>query len=468
MRRQETPTIYEQLEITSMASDGSGIARLEGMVVFVEFGVPGDIVDVQITKKKSGFRKGRILQTHQLSEKRTEPLCQHFGTCGGCSWQHISYQEQLKFKHQQVIDALQRIGKIELPEIMPILASASVFHYRNKLEFTFSSKRWLTQAEIDSNEEIVDRSVLGFHLPGRFDKLMRIEQCHLMNDFANKILRFTEEKGRELHIPFYDLRAHEGILRNLMLRSTQSGEWMVCLSVAAYTKEVEELLQSISDAFPSLTSLMYTVNTKKNDVWYDLDLTLFKGLDHISETMENLSFRIGPKSFYQTNPAQAERLYNIAREFADLSGNEIVYDLYTGTGTIAQFVASKAKKVIGIEFVKEAIEDADLNAQRNKIENAFFFAGDMKDILNATFFDTHGMPDVIITDPPRAGMHEDVVNCILASGAKRIVYVSCNPATQARDLALLDEKYIVTKVQPVDMFPQTTHVENVVRLDLRF
>jgi len=468
MRRQETPTIYEQLEITSMASDGSGIARHEGMVVFVEFGIPGDIVDVQITKKKSGFRKGRILQSHQLSEKRTEALCQHFGTCGGCSWQHISYQEQLKFKQQQVIDALQRIGKVELPEIMPILGSTSVFHYRNKLEFTFSSKRWLTQAEIDSNEEIADRSVLGFHLPGRFDKLMRIEQCHLMNDFANKILRFTEEKGRELYIPFYDLRAHEGILRNLMLRSTQSGEWMVCLSVAAYTKEVEELLQRISDAFPTLTSLMYTVNTKKNDVWYDLDLKLFKGLDHISETMENLSFRIGPKSFYQTNPAQAERLYKITREFADLSGNEIVYDLYTGTGTIAQFVASKAKKVIGIEFVKEAIEDADLNAQRNKIENAHFFAGDMKDILNVTFFDTHGMPDVIITDPPRAGMHEDVVNCILASGAKRIVYVSCNPATQARDLALLDEKYTVTKVQPVDMFPQTTHVENVVRLDLRY
>lgn len=467
MKPIKPPQVYQQLEITALSSDGRGIAKLEGMVVFVEGAITGDIVDAQVTRKKSGYREARPIHFHQRSEKRIDPTCSHFGVCGGCTWQSISYAEQLIHKQQTVTDSLRRIGKMELPEIAPILGAPKDFYYRNKLEFTFSASRWLTAEEIASADDFSDRRALGFHIPGRFDKILNIDKCYLQDDMSNRIRLFVRDFSLQAGMEFYHAIKQEGYLRNMIIRNTIAGEWMVVISATRADDQLMELLEAIKQNFPEITSLMYTVNTKKNDVWYDLDIQLYSGLPYLEERMEDLKFRIGPKSFYQTNPVQAERLYGKVRELAGLTGEENVYDLYTGTGTIALFLSKSAKHVTGVEYVEAAVEDAKMNAVENSVSNVSFFAGDMKDVLVAEFFAEHGKPDVIITDPPRAGMHADVVKRIVESGAQRVVYVSCNPSTQARDLALMDEVYKVTVVQPVDMFPQTTHVENVVLLEKR-
>lgn len=467
MRAKKPTQVYNSLEITAMASDGYGIARHEGMVVFVEHTVTGDVVDVRITKKKSGFRQGTPILFHKKSELRVEPVCAHFGVCGGCKWQSLAYEDQLGHKARQVYDAFKRIGKIEFPEPEVILAAPKIYHYRNKMEYTFSSARWLSQDEIDSGKTFEDRNALGFHIPGRFDKILEIEQCFLQDDLGNQIRLFIRRKAREMSIPFFNLVSQEGNLRTLMLRNNRKGEWMLCLMVTDFSDEVKKLLEQVRDEFPQIKSLNYAINTKRNDSMTDVDPIVFNGEPWIDEEMEGLKFRIHPKSFYQTNADQAYALYCKARDYAGIKETDVVYDLYTGTGTIALFLARQAAKVIGVEYVQEAVDDALVNAKRNGIANAEFFAGDMKDVLVDEFFKTHGKPDVIITDPPRAGMHEDVTKRLLESGARRIVYVSCNAATQARDLAILDSKYKVSAVQPVDMFPQTTHVETVVQLDLR-
>ncbi len=467
MARSQKQLIYKNLEITALASEGMGIARHEGIVVFVEHTVTGDEVDVLITRKKSGFRQGRPVHFHRFSELRIDPVCQHFGICGGCKWQNISYTDQLNHKHKTVVDALTRIAKVDLPEISPILGAPDPFYYRNKMEYTFSSARWLTEAEINSEEKLTERNALGFHIPGRFDKVLDIRMCHLQNDTGNRIRLFVRQYTLDHQLDFFDIINQKGLLRNLMIRNTIAGEWMVVLSVTEENDQVFGLLDGLHAAFPEIVSLMYTVNTKKNDVMYDLEIITYKGDGFITEKMENLQFRIGPKSFYQTNPRQAYELYKKTREFAATGNEDVVYDLYTGTGTIALFIAGNAKKVVGIESVPEAIDDAFKNAELNGINNISFTAGDMKDVLVEDFFALHGKPDIIITDPPRVGMHADVTKRLLESGAKKIVYVSCNAATQARDIAILDEKYKVTAVQPVDMFPQTTHVENIVLLELR-
>lgn len=459
--------VYNSLEITAMASDGYGIARHEGMVVFVEHTVTGDIVDVRITKKKSGFRQGSPIHFHKYSDIRVEPVCKHFGVCGGCKWQSLAYSDQLDHKSRQVFDAFKRIGKIEFPSPEPILAAPKMYHYRNKMEYTFSSARWLTQNEIDSGASFDDRNALGFHIPGRFDKILEIENCHLQDDLGNQIRLFIRREAMKTGIPFFNLVSQEGVLRILMLRNNRQGEWMICLMVTELSEEVNALLEKIKNEFPQIKSLNYAINTKRNDSMTDIDPIVYHGEPWIDEEMEGLKFRIHPKSFYQTNADQAYALYCKARDYAGIKDTDIVYDLYTGTGTIALFLARQAAKVVGVEYVQEAVDDAIVNAQRNNILNASFFAGDMKDVLVDEFFTQHGKPDVIITDPPRAGMHEEVTKRLLNSGARRIVYVSCNAATQARDLALLDSKYRVSAVQPVDMFPQTTHVETVVQLDLR-
>ena len=467
MARSQKQLIYPNLEITGLASEGMGVARHEGIVVFVEHTVTGDVVDVQITRKKSGFRQGKPIHFHTFSPLRIDPVCEHFGTCGGCKWQNISYENQLIHKQKTVTDALTRIAKVELPEISPILGAPEPFYYRNKMEYTFSSARWLTEAEINSEEKLDNRNALGFHIPGRFDKVLDIRTCHLQDETGNKIRLFVKKYAEDRQLQFYDIIRQTGLLRNLMIRNTIAGEWMVILSVTEMNTDISGLLDGLGETFPQITSLLYTINTKKNDVMYDLDIITWKGNAFITEEMEGLEFRIGPKSFYQTNPKQAYELYKKTREFAGIEKEDIVYDLYTGTGTIALFVAANAKKVVGIESVPEAIEDAFNNAALNGISNIAFTAGDMKDVLVDDFFALHGKPDIIITDPPRVGMHADVTKRLLESGAKKIVYVSCNPSTQARDIALLDEKYKVTKVQPVDMFPQTTHVENIVLMEKR-
>jgi 23S rRNA (uracil1939-C5)-methyltransferase len=467
MRSKKPMQVYNSLEITAMASDGYGIARHEGMVVFVEHTVTGDIVDVRITKKKSGFRQGSPIHFHKYSDIRVEPVCKHFGVCGGCKWQSLAYSDQLDHKSRQVFDAFKRIGKIEFPSPEPILAAPKMYHYRNKMEYTFSSARWLTQNEIDSGASFDDRNALGFHIPGRFDKILEIENCHLQDDLGNQIRLFIRREAMKIGIPFFNLVSQEGILRILMLRNNRQGEWMICLMVTELSEEVNALLEKIKNEFPQIKSLNYAINTKRNDSMTDIDPIVYHGEPWIDEEMEGLKFRIHPKSFYQTNADQAYALYCKARDYAGIKDTDIVYDLYTGTGTIALFLARQAAKVVGVEYVQEAVDDAIVNAQRNNILNASFFAGDMKDVLVDEFFAQHGKPDVIITDPPRAGMHEEVTKRLLNSGARRIVYVSCNAATQARDLALLDSKYRVSAVQPVDMFPQTTHVETVVQLDLR-
>ena len=477
MTRKHKPyPILENVEIEAIAAEGKCLLHYDDKVVFVPFCVPGDIVDIQITKKKHSFMEGRVINFIQYSDVREKPMCSHFGVCGGCKWQNLPYTEQLKAKQQQVFDQLTRIGKIELPEINPILGSVKTSEYRNKLEFGCANKRWYTQEEINAmppreegKEGNLNESAIGFHITGAFDKIYPIEKCWLMGDFHNTVRNEIQKYAKETGMTFYDIRAQHGLLRDIMMRNSNTGEFMVLIQfhydVEGDEERAKALLEYVADKFPEITSLIYIDNQKGNDTFGDLELTTFKGTDFIYETMEDLKFKVGPKSFYQTNTDQAYHLYSIAREFANLSGNELVYDLYTGTGTIANFVAHKAKKVIGIEYVPEAIEDAKVNSEINNITNTLFYAGDMKDILTDDFIAEHGHPDVIITDPPRAGMHQDVVDVILNAYPERIVYVSCNPATQARDLALMDAKYKVAKVQPVDMFPHTPHVENVVLLE---
>ena len=535
-KKKELP-LLEKVTITDVAAEGKALARVNDMVVFVPYVVPGDVVDLQVKRKKHSYAEAVAVKFHEYSPLRSEPFCKHFGVCGGCKWQCLKYEEQIRYKQKQVTDNLVRIGKIELPEISPILGSELTERYRNKLEFTFSNKRWLTQEEINSELKIensklkvdstddtdqpednsqfsilnsqFNRNAVGFHIPGAFDKVLAIDECHLMDDICNRIRNGVRDYAYEHGLTFFDLRSQEGMLRNMMIRRVEAspnplpkrgladsaevdaslgnvtmsespllgrgrGEapgLMVVMQFKIVAPEEEaqmkQLLQFMADAWPEITSLIYVINNKCNDTIGDLPIHVFKGDDHIIEEMEGLKFKVGPKSFYQTNSRQAYNLYKVTREFAGLTGDELVYDLYTGTGTIANFVSRKARQVIGIEYVPEAIEDAKVNSAINGIDNTLFFAGDMKDILNQEFINQYGRPDVIITDPPRAGMHNDVIDTILFAEPKRIVYVSCNPATQARDLSLLDVKYKVLKVQPVDMFPHTHHVENVVLLELK-
>lgn len=465
-KHKKSHPILTNITITDIAAEGKAIARVNDVVVFVPFVVPGDVVDLQVTRKKSHFMEARPIHFHSYSPNRIEAVCEHFGICGGCKWQILPYSEQLRYKQKQVVDSLTRIGKIELPEITPILGSAKTEFYRNKLEFTFSNKRWRTNEEIAEGKVFETMNAVGFHIPGQFDKVLDINKCWLQDDVSNQIRNEVRRYALEKELTFFDLRSQEGFLRTLMIRTTSIGELMVIV-VFYYEDKVEQdaLLQHIANLFPQITSLLYVINSKANDTITDQEIKVYRGRDCIYEKMEDLRFKIGPKSFYQTNSEQAYELYKIARNFAGLTGKELVYDLYTGTGTIANFVAHQASKVIGIEYVPEAIEDAKVNSALNNIRNTLFYAGDMKDILNAAFIEQHGKPDVIITDPPRAGMHDDVIEAIRFAAPKRIVYVSCNPATQARDLSLLDADYKVVAVQPVDMFPHTHHVENVVLLE---
>ncbi len=469
-KKKELP-LLEKVTITDVAAEGKAVAKVNELVVFVPYVVPGDVVDLQVKRKKNHYAEAVAVKFYEKSPLRVEPFCSHFGVCGGCKWQCLSYEEQLKYKQKQVFDNLTRIGKVELPEFRPILGSEKTRFYRNKLEFTFSNKRWLTEEEVKQDVKYDQMNAVGFHIPGAFDKVLAIDKCWLQDDISNQIRNAMRDYAYAHNFPFFDLRSQEGLLRNIMIRTSSTGELMVVLQCKVTNdddrRKMEEILQFMADQFPQITSLMYVINNKCNDTIGDLDVEVFKGNDHIFEEMEGLRFKVGPKSFYQTNSEQAYNLYKVAREFAELTGNELVYDLYTGTGTIANFVARQARKVVGIEYVPEAIEDAKVNSALNGIDNTLFYAGDMKDILTNDFIAEHGRPDVIITDPPRAGMHNDVIDVILAAEPKRIVYVSCNPATQARDLQLLDGKYKVTAVQPVDMFPHTHHVENVVRLDRR-
>ena len=470
-RKKKALPLLEKITITDVAAEGKALAKVNDLVVFVPYVVPGDVVDLQVKRKKNKYAEAVAVRFHEYSPQRAEPFCQHYGVCGGCKWQCLTYADQIKYKQKQVTDNLTRIGKVELPEISPILGSEKTEFYRNKLEFTFSDKRWLTEEEVKADVQYDQMNAVGFHIPGAFDKVLAIEKCWLQDDISNQIRNTIRDYAYEHGLAFYNIRNHEGLLRNLMIRTSSTGELMVLLQVrVSGKKDVEstkELLAHVAEKFPQITSLLYVVNNKCNDTINDLDIEVFKGNDHIFEEMEGLRFKVGPKSFYQTNSEQAYNLYKVARDFAGLTGDELVYDLYTGTGTIANFVSRKAKKVIGIEYVPEAIEDAKVNSAINNITNTLFYAGDMKDMLTQGFINEHGRPDVIITDPPRAGMHNDVIDVILFAEPKRIVYVSCNPATQARDLQLLDVKYKVVAVQPVDMFPHTHHVENVVLLEKR-
>lgn len=468
-RRKQNRKIFTELEVTDAGAKGKAIAHApDGRVVFINNAVPGDIVDVQTTKKRKAYYEGTATHIHTLSRKRTQPECQHFEVCGGCKWQHMDYKYQLEYKQREVVNNLTRLGKIELPEITPISGSASQYFYRNKMEFGFSDSKWLTLEQIKSDEIIEDRNALGFHIAGMWDKILDIEKCHLQQDPSNAIRNGIKAFATQHNMAFYNARNQEGLLRTLMIRTSSTGELMVL--VQFYKEDVAKrtlLLDYLKNEFPEITSLLYVINSKGNDTIYDQEVICYHGRDHIFEEMEGLQFKINAKSFYQTNSEQAYELYKITRDFAGLTGSELVYDLYTGTGTIAQFVAKKAKKVIGVEAVPDAIEAAKENAERNNITNAEFYVGDMKKVFNEQFISTHGVPDIIITDPPRDGMHADVVKQILNIAPEKVVYVSCNSATQARDLALLDETYKVTKVQPVDMFPQTHHVENVVLLEKR-
>ena len=477
MSRKKKPLpVLENITITDFAAEGKSLARVDDMVVFVPWAVPGDVCDLQVRRKKHSFMEAEVIRYHSYSPLRTKPFCQHFGTCGGCKWQQLPYEEQLKMKQQQVYDQLARIGKVELPVFRPILGSVKTQEYRNKLDFGCSNRRYLTNEEIASGKEFA-RDAIGFHITGAFDKILPIEKCWLMDDLHNQIRNEVRDYAIQHHMSFFDLRQQVGLLRDVIIRNSNTGEWLVIFQFhydeTGGEQEAKGLMQHIADTFPQITALMYLDNQKCNDTIGDQEILTFKGNDHIFETMEDLRFKVGPKSFYQTNTEQAYHLYSVAREFAfseysEYSENSenkpLVYDLYTGTGTIANFVARKARKVIGIEYVPEAIEDARINSEINHIDNTLFFAGDMKDILTDVFIAEHGRPDVIITDPPRAGMHPDVVKTILRAAPQRIVYVSCNPATQARDLQELDTDYRVAEVQPVDMFPHTPHVENVVLL----
>ena len=470
-RKRKPLPILTDILITDVAAEGKAIAKVDNLVIFVPYVVPGDVVDLQIKRKKHSYAEAEAIAIKKYSELRAKPFCKHFGVCGGCKWQCLPYEEQLRFKQKQVADNLTRIGKIELPEMMPILGSKHVARYRNKLEFGFSNKKWLTSEQVASGVQFDCMDAVGFHIPGAFDKILDIEECHLMDDINNCLRNGIRAYALAHGLTFFDLRQQTGLLRNMMLRTSATGEIMLlmqfCMRGADDEAQAKALLEHLHATFPEVTSLLYVNNTKCNDTIGDLDVITFAGTPFIYETMEGLRFKVGPKSFYQTNTEQAYELYKVARNFAALTGDELVYDLYTGTGTIANFVARQARQVVGIEYVPEAIEDAKVNAELNGLDNTLFYAGDMKDILTTGFIERHGKPDVIITDPPRAGMHADVVNAILFASPRRIVYVSCNPATQARDLALFDTDYRVTKVQPVDMFPQTHHVENVVCLERR-
>ncbi|EJW97993.1 TrmA family RNA methyltransferase [gut metagenome] len=470
-RKKKKLPLLEKVTILDVAAEGKAIAKVNDLVIFVPYVVPGDVVDLQIKRKKNKYAEAEAVKFHEYSPVRAVPFCQHYGVCGGCKWQVLPYEEQIKYKQKQVEDNLRRIGKIELPRISPILGSAKTKWYRNKLEFTFSNKRWLTAQEVQQDVKYNQMNAIGFHIPGAFDKVLAIEKCWLQDDISNRIRNAIRDYAYEHDYSFINLRTQEGMLRNMVVRTSSTGELMViviCKIVEEYEMDLfRQLLQYVANSFPEITSLLYIINNKCNDTINDLDVHVFKGNDHIFEEMEGLRFKIGPKSFYQTNSEQAYNLYKVARKFAGLTGNELVYDLYTGTGTIANFVSRQARQVVGIEYVPEAIEDAKVNAEINGITNTLFYAGDMKDMLTQEFINEHGRPDVIITDPPRAGMHQDVIDVILFAEPQRIVYVSCNPATQARDLQLLDCKYRVKAVQPVDMFPHTHHVENVVLLEKR-
>ena len=467
-RKRNRKPLLESVKIEKLAAEGKAIAKIEDKVLFVTNVIPGDVVDVQVTKKRKNFMEGHPVFFHEHSPLKQDAFCEHFGVCGGCKWQNLPYEEQLKFKQQEVVDNLERIGKVELSNVCDIFPSEKTEFYRNKLEYTFSNKRYLTNEEIASSEEIERTPAVGFHVPKLFDKVVDINKCHLQPEPSNAVRLAIKEFAFANDLSFFDIRNQNGFLRTLVIRTSSTGENMII--VVFYHEDVEKreaLLNHLADKFPEITSLMYIINEKANDSITDQDVILFKGKDHIFEQMEDLKFKIGPKSFYQTNSEQAYNLYCKTRDFAELTGNEVVYDLYTGTGTIANFVAKQAKKVIGIEYVPEAIEDAKENSKINGIDNTEFFAGDMKNVLTREFIELHGEPDTIIVDPPRAGMHADVVETILHAAPKRIVYVSCNSATQARDLSLMDEAYKVTKVQAVDMFPHTHHVENIVQLEKR-
>lgn len=468
MGRKKLDLILENVKIEAVAAEGKSLAHVDGTVVFVEFAVPGDIVNVKITKKKKNYMEGFILEIVKPSEDRLQPFCEHFGICGGCRWQPLPYDMQLKAKQQQVWDQLVRIGHLEIPDISPILPSDKTKYYRNKLEFTFSNKRWIYNNEDPDSLTDEERLGLGFHVGKFFDKVLDIKHCSLQPEPSNEIRLFIREYAVTHNLEFYNIRENTGFLRNIIVRNNQVGDVMLTVCFAYDDQDkIVPMLDAIAVEFPQIKSLHYVINEKLNDSISDLDCILYKGEDAIWETMGKLKFKIGPKSFYQTNSEQAYKLYSVAKEFAALTGNEVVYDLYTGTGTIAQFISDKASKVIGIEYVKEAIEDARINAEANGITNCTFFDGDMKDILTADFIKEHGKPEVMIIDPPRAGMHPDVVKVIMEAAPERIVYVSCNPASQARDLAIMSPMYEITAVQPVDMFPHTMHVENVCALKLK-
>lgn len=465
MGRKRDLLLLEKVRITDIGAEGNALARVNNLVVFVPMLIPGDVVDLRVLKRRKKYLEGSVIKFHEYSSDRVEPRCNHFGTCGGCKWQHLPYHLQLQYKEKQVMDNLTRIGKIELPTINPIIGSSDIFLYRNKLEYTFSNKRWLTNDEIASGDRYEKEKALGFHVPGLFDKVIDIERCHLQPEPSNAIRNAVREYAMRKNLQFFDLRLQNGFLRNLVIRNSIDGSVMVIVVFFFEDAGMRQgLLDFLISEFPQITSLMYVINSKKNDSLNDQSPILYKGEGYLIEEMSGLKFRIGPKSFYQTNAKQALLLYRIVKDFADLTGKEIIYDLYTGTGTIANFVADSAVKVIGIEYVEEAVKDAILNSEINNIRNAHFFAGDLKEVLSEEFFEINGKPDVIITDPPRAGMHEDVIKAILSAAPGKIVYVSCNPSTQARDILMLSEMYIVNKVQPVDMFPHTHHVENVVLL----
>ncbi|PCJ85378.1 MAG: 23S rRNA (uracil(1939)-C(5))-methyltransferase RlmD [Flavobacteriales bacterium] len=465
MSRKKQLPILENLEIIGVTAEGKSVAKPNGQVVFVKHAVPGDVADIQITRKKRSYLEGRPVKYHLFSDDRVEPFCEHFGICGGCKWQHLNYEKQLHYKQEQVTEQFERIAKIELPEIRQIIPADKTKFYRNKLEFTFSNKKWLTEEEI-KQDKIFERNALGFHVPGRFDSVLGINKCWLQPEPSNKIRLEVKKYALENHLSFYDIRKHEGFLRNLIVRTASTDDVMVVLCFGKEMKqEREKLLIHLAEKFPEITSLMYVINPKKNDTIYDLDVRLFEGNDHIIEIIEDLKFKIGPKSFFQTNTTQAIKLYQTVKEFAMLKGDETVYDLYSGIGTITNFIAKNAKKVIGIESVPEAVENAKENASINNIKNTYFFAGDIKDTLTDNFVKKHGKPGIVITDPPRAGMHKNAVKQLLNILAEKIIYVSCNPATQARDVSMLCEKYTVKKTQPVDMFPHTHHIENVLLLE---
>jgi 23S rRNA (uracil1939-C5)-methyltransferase len=466
-RKDGTVSILQDLHIIDIAEEGKGVAKAEELVVFVEKAVPGDVVDVRVLKKKKNFAEAVIETLHTSSELRTDPFCQHFGTCGGCKWQHMQYEAQLQFKYKSVEAALQRLGKVDTTMMEPILGSAEDTYYRNKLEYTFSNKRWLDRGDMGDTTDL-EMNALGFHVPLRFDKILDIQHCYLQAEPSNTLRNQVRGYALRMGLTFYDLRNHSGNLRNLIIRTSSTGEVMVVV-VFAYIEQsqIDEMMAYLQHEFPEITALLYIINQKKNDTIFDQEVITYAGRDHIFEDMNGLKFKIGAKSFYQTNSAQAYELYKVTKEFAGFTGDELVYDLYTGAGTIANFVAGSVKQVVGIEYVPTAIEDAKFNSAMNGIDNTIFYAGDMKDILTASFIENHGKPDVVITDPPRAGMHADVVARLLQMEAEKIVYVSCNAATQARDIALLNEKYDVVRIKPVDMFPHTQHVENVVLLKLK-